>query len=1209
MVIIPLEVSGFSVQITGSKGIPGYRDAADKTIIDASADSPVSINRNGHDYPMTCTTEGSTYSCHHEFEKSTLPAGEYVLLFTQQSGEPHTLTWPFIVDTEAPTITSFNIGVQEDKKLKLSYSVFDSASLGNSNTCSGIKKIALTSGDKVLSEKEISTHECTLSENNFTVDTQGLSGDVQFYLTVTDALGHSTTQSSNALSVDFVQPIIKGDVHVFASDKEITSVAQNQETALQVRVQLSVVEDNLQSVVADLRGFTQDPKLKQKYASQTLNCNKLSGTYLCKSNPIVLNPGSATVSIPVTATDASGNTATATLTKTFNLINKRATITGFQPPADHCDKSICFIKTPGINEFDLFVENADAGMDPRLLTIALGDLSTIPTAHFTTCNQTGSESSYMCKAYIPSTLPEGPAVDKRIVLTNPSTDLSGLTVTGVTHTTVRLDSIPPTIESELNFSIPGCVVAGEKGTFSVRASDDASTKLFIEANPQLITDKDHFENECAQEQDGTFTCDLQLSGFVSYPQDEQINISIRDLAGNTATIPYNFSVCEANNEYPPNFINGITTSSNFKVDRRVASLIPVKVYLPLQFSVSKGAEIIDLDATKCSASMDYLGDQPYIMGKTTDNPILVLPIGGSKELLPDSIPVNCTLDIYERRGGVRFLKPEEETLKYALGTTELSLGYPDQAALDKIVSVSKDLQDVDLDIRKKMAHSQFLYWLCQLDDLFTKVNAVVSAAKAVVYAISLVLNIWGDAGETLWDNTCPVFHKINKLLSKIYPTNLFTGAVNNFDAGNFVKGKFNSATGGGSNAAGGSNVDTSTASNQPKIGEKGKLSIGYFFKLGCMFMQCTQCSFNGAVSMIKLTVRAGKTLSTDSSEFETLSKEEVQQSKDAAKNAKEYKKKLNDLEKTKPDSIQYESGETDKYINAILDWDNKHANEDNDLTSELKKANEASAKSKWQVAGVPAQWDNFTRDYGEASSSEGKFIFSPYSSVLNARNCGCVSGIIYNQNKLKQLYCKEIRCLQSSINNGYPSMSECESVFASYKCLYYDGPLSRRSGFQKLRSQVQDFFANQFAEIAARPVNTALNVMCSFTGYVHKAGIGGTKKINLGSSLPDSSKQQKNVKKACQAQATGWLDVGCALKVAFLQASDVFQMIKNGFPKSQHDFVPETDYCKGLDSELGLLPNAESSKASLGEAGLTKLFKNVEKNTKYPDPEEIDWTS
>lgn len=1229
-----MQVSAFSVKISGDQGLPGYRESVDTTIVNASAQSPVSIEKDGSSYPMSCANRNGIYYCSHSFEKATLTGGEYVLIFKQESGEPSVLSWPFIVDEDAPLVKSFEVEDLGNGKLGLSYDIQDSAFFYDSGMCSGIDRITLSSDEEIISEQIIPMNGvCTKEVKNLSIDVSGVSGDVQFYLTVTDKLGQSNSEHSNLLKVDFQDPEVNNDLVIKIGNNTVEYVSSQGVFSHDVTVQFTVNEENLESVKADLRDLTRDPKYDQDYKEAVFNCNSLGLKSLCRAENINFNPGKGTVSVPVTVRDTFGNEITKTISASFTLINKQGDISYFGPTPDHCDEDICYIKN-GVPEFLIQIVGADAGISPQFITLATSEISNSVITKASYCTETDPDTPVVdCYAYPIVTLGEQETTKKRVVLTNPTTDIMGTQLKGITSSLIAIDNNKPVAVSEFNYSIPGCSIAGETGVLSIQMKDDISTKLFISMAPELITGKDLFENVCESSSAGRFDCELKIDNFVSYPENENVSIEIRDLAGNVYIKNMVFKVCEANNDYPPNFIKSLKAESTMTVDRRVASIMPVNVYLPLEID-SGIAEIIDIDYVDCG---EFVGDAPYFLKKSSDEPIFVVPIGGASEkVLPDIIPLNCTLNFYERRGNVRFIQPEVEQLSVNIETSYLSLGSPDEAAKEKLVSLAEELQVKDLKIRKQMKWMQFLLWLCEIDTLFTRINQVVSTVKSVVYATSLFLNLFSDAGEAIWDAACPVFHQINKFISKLMPTNILVGGA---------KGLTNKANSAASKFTEGESGNI--VSIDPS--ETFKLKLGYFFKAGCMFIHCSQCSPEGIGQMAKM-IKLGlteKVKVADSGEEEGDGKKP--NAKDRKAEIDGLKTKVEEAKESKNDASIFTSKDEKSladlkvslaYLNSVESDDKVWLNaEIKKVTGELEpiqsrltnEKNLANARQDlWGVqlgtGHIPGERDELLGAMAEADLTAGDFIFSPFNNIYDSRSCACLTGNLYNHNKLKQLQCKRIKCIQSSITTGFPAMSDCDFQFSEEECLYYSGAREKRKGFDWIGGRLVSMFTKSYV---ARPVNTAFNILCGgLFGVADEGTFTGEKSITgkTGGLLSDSADGRiekdgeelgfdtlggKTGIEACKSQATGWLDSICAVRLAAIQSKDLTNTFQTGFfsDLAGHDLNPETDFCEGLDTTLGLLPHSESSTPGLGQVGLGKLVSNVEKNIVYPDPEEALWSN
>lgn len=75
------------------------------------------------------------------------------------------------------------------------------------------------------------------------------------------------------------------------------------------------------------------------------------------------------------------------------------------------------------------------------------------------------------------------------------------------------------------------------------------------------------------------------------------------------------------------------------------------------------------------------------------------------------------------------------------------------------------------------------------------------------------------------------------------------------------------------------------------------------------------------------------------------------------------------------------------------------------------------------------------------SSTEVVFdrsFMKPKNSILISVLTGCLPGIVYNLEKLRQIDCQYLTCLKTNVRNGWPKFT-CSSTRASLKCRYWYG--------------------------------------------------------------------------------------------------------------------------------------------------------------------------
>jgi hypothetical protein len=85
-------------------------------------------------------------------------------------------------------------------------------------------------------------------------------------------------------------------------------------------------------------------------------------------------------------------------------------------------------------------------------------------------------------------------------------------------------------------------------------------------------------------------------------------------------------------------------------------------------------------------------------------------------------------------------------------------------------------------------------------------------------------------------------------------------------------------------------------------------------------------------------------------------------------------------------------------------------------------------------------WDDYFANYPRINPGppENRIRGNPYKSIYNARGCWFYPGIIYNEKKLQQILCRQIKCYEVAGATGIPTTA-CDVMFNQMECLYYDG--------------------------------------------------------------------------------------------------------------------------------------------------------------------------
>ncbi len=838
LIIIPLQVSAFSVQVSGSQGVEGVRLATDVTLVNATAESPISIMRGQESYEMSCAQQGNIQYCTHIFEEGTLNSGEHTLTFSQEDGIPETFEKTFLVDNKAPTFRNVN-ATPGNGVLLVKYDVMDTAVGSNPISCAGLQTIEIATESESLFTKTIFGRPCEL-QDQFPVSVDGLSGTMNFILTATDALGQFKTYQTQEYTIDFKKPEIQDDFTVVFGDLIVTQISAHPEVAPVVNVIVTIDETNLSHVRLDLRDFTQNPLLKDSYKNLTASCISQGLKKKCTVQNIQLNPGKGQLNIPVYAEDGYGNIATKTIQHTFQLTEKQGEVVYFNPVEKHCDdEGLCYAKK-GMVEYKISIIGADAGLTPQQITLATSELADfLPLVRAATCIQTinGSWESADCFAYVPVNI-EAHNVRRRVVLTHPTTDIMGTALKGKLSSIISIDNEKPINITPLRNS-QICPVAGETTKLTINVTDSGSSKLRIVAEPKNITSIEYFEKWCEKTDAGTFACTLSMSGFVSYPELEMVNILVQDLAGNEISIPLEMEVCESESEIEPEFITSITTQKSFSVDRRITSQMPIKLYIPLDFklksSIASKINILDIETNGCVGT-DLRGGEPYILNEydfldqqgisaNRGQPILVVPFGGlgTDIDIPPQTSVNCTIKVYQKKGSLRFIKPEQQEFSVEVTTTSLELGTITDATTDKLEDLADEISDLQGKIDSRMKWHKTLQMICDIAGYLTMAADILGMVQSAVYLVFLVARAifsWNEAIataiDTAWSTVCSALHEYIGYVTKIWPQgNLSTG-------------------------------------------------IGMFIKIGCIIYSCGVCSPGGIASAITVGVSGVQAMGSSS---------------------------------------------------------------------------------------------------------------------------------------------------------------------------------------------------------------------------------------------------------------------------------------------------------------------------------------------------------
>ena len=194
--------------------------------------------------------------------------------------------------------------------------------------------------------------------------------------------------------------------------------------------------------------------------------------------------------------------------------------------------------------------------------------------------------------------------------------------------------------------------------------------------------------------------------------------------------------------------------------------------------------------------------------------------------------------------------------------------------------------------------------------------------------------------------------------------------------------------------------------------------------------------------------------------------------------------------------------------------------------------------------------------------------FNPEDSIFVAANCMCLTGVIHNLKKLRQLDCMQAKCIKDHASSGF-STAECDIQHSVRKCEYWTGAiLEIVPGFawiSQIFAIVEDWiltFPARIGQMAFAWLQGVAGISCD----VWKDGLDAN---TLESALPDKS--PVSTVKQCIASdlgdisvlsPTADLNVICGIIDAGMLTISFREFFEDAF--AFPDRTDEIDYCEGV---------------------------------------------
>jgi len=746
--------------VYGEDQVPDYRRANDTTTIQVYSDTNLVALFNPEtsaSLDLSCNEQPTGgYLCAYSFPQSYQEPSTYTLNIKEDGGE--TVTKEYIVDGEAPTFTRMDL-TQLGPNVKALYTVQDTA-FGSVGQCSGLETLSLVVNQNTVATKSLNNTGCA-DDGSIAADMPGMSGTYPIYLLVTDKLGNTRTSETREIILDTVPPGLPSTFTLLRDGREVTQISTDAQYEMVVDLTFTVQERDLRQVTVDASSFHTDPSLREAYRALTSACVDKNGAFLCTFPGLRLKPANETIAIKIRSQDGKGNLANGTATKVLTIQNTKPTITYLGRVFPRCD-DVCFVKS-GANDILATLE-APGGMSGGGLFFSFSGQNVVAK----NCTSAENSATWECVATISVAGANG--AEKELKVLPSSMDVLGNPVIGTLEKQFIIDNQPP-----INTSAPkmdlACPTSGQELHLSLNVFDNQSTKLGIAANVSKVADREVVTADCTPTAGHNFNCTLTITGFFSTYVKADVPVVVMDGAGNTLNMVIkNFEVCEAIGDVTPNYISHLAVTKTPAVDKRIASLVPFRVMVPLRMNVTGNAQVLQVRRVSCVN--DFIVGPSYMMNEFTAAPVLVTHYKYQGAWPTAEVPLNCTLDLTIRRGNFVYVKPEKENLTAMLPLVGQEIGNPGQAIKQKEKQLVSEINDLQDEIDKKAKVDKTLGKICELAEMLGNINAVLQTVKAVLYGVAMAMMsnpYTAKAGMALWEKSLPISQIHNKINTYVWP--------------------------------------------------------------------------------------------------------------------------------------------------------------------------------------------------------------------------------------------------------------------------------------------------------------------------------------------------------------------------------------------------------------------------------------------------------
>ncbi|MCK4669897.1 MAG: hypothetical protein KAT43_01745 [Nanoarchaeota archaeon] len=916
----------------------------------------------------------------------------------------------FAIDGQKPHITQINVintnyvdGKPIIGKADFTVSYTGITDTGECGGCAGVKILKIFRGgfadNQLLGTATFdipNTNYCTIPDSQVIISggnatiSPGISEPGKIYAQVCDSIDHCSQDIvSTDVIIDTKEPYIE-DVEIYdQNDGPVNYFNPNMQYKIKatIRDEYSIDENALTIDLSEF-GVTASPVPQitdEEYLWTFQSSSPQPPAYF-----------------EISATDKAGNTKVHR--KDLALVQDQSTPSLSGAHAIHTNHFYAGKSYIGKINNTLEIEIADSGSGISRNGVII-DLSRLNPAYsiqtFPDSCTLLSDGSYLCEKFNLDTNLNAGTADIKVTIT----DRSGNQLPVQTQT-LYIDKTKPVLSSiTQNMPLP---TAADEGSFGFIVDVIEDNPIRVTADTSAFSDDGISEVVCVSSTNCLFSpADINpLSG------QYKITIKVSDIAGNFVEKDYTFSLyqlaqCNAAGDGLVSVTVG--TPNPAKLDRRLASYKPFRIYVPLDLIHDPNIVVGEIFTHSCANVPGISLGNYQIVDGDPDHPFFLVSASASTGTITDTFPLTCNLSLQLIHGETKCINLEEESFTVNIPLENFPLGDLGQEAQDKVQEVQNRIDHLKKRIKEKEDKLEWIDTWCKIVESIHYLDTAIQSVKAILFGLGCVLSklpYVSELGKALWSLGCNLGTMVGEWVSVLIWSKHYL----------------------------------------PTDEQSMKEIIGMGNKYLCIVYSCKLCNLDEVVKII-----AGA--AADVSRVGTSS--------DASK---AEDKGTDDKSKDKPDAPATE--ESSRRDTMSEDWPGSEEWEDygewgdaEDVASDEWVDEEPVVEKK----GPSVQYDfskykdgystaTFFQDMSDATElgadylDTSKYTWDPFKSVHYAKACFCDRGVVFSMRKERQIECIYRDCLKEHFQQGLP-ITSCEIARKEHECLYIDSAEYKLYGY------------------------------------------------------------------------------------------------------------------------------------------------------------------